>query len=1052
MAVVDLRRLAACRRDFAQYLSVCEILEKRYSGASFSLNEEEVSQHQIDKVSLQIIPDSFKEPFLPARSTGDGNCLFNSASIALCRDERLAVELRLRTSIELAVHRDFYRNHPVLRGAKIQFQSRKDGVRDLPIESLFDLTCFNSESEGVLSKDGFEAAFKNEVMATSVNYTYSGTLQIMGLASVVGFPLETLYPEQTNKLLPVYQNTFLPRSGTKSSQVLRIMWTNTGGWADRSKEFKVNHFVPLLQKGHDKNADGDWKFVPYKRKGTNIKWNSAKCFKKEGKNVRLSDINNKGESSVQAERKYSAASQDGTKLSMPNDENSKKLDRGTKTNETGSKYTAKQQIDTQGTKKVNHEKVKKRRKAWGEQATGKPKGSSNVPQFVDIKDETAVKSVGQQEGTKVTFPTAEISKEIGSGIETMQSESKSSAKQPLDVKITKQVNLERGPLKDEYSEKAEELELENRGEQKQKHKQGKGKPDENLRVPRVDLKDREENESERIGTVEQQTAEKQATISVEKNPKQTPLVDIANENVEIANRDEQNMDIDNENQTVQQAGDLKQSNDKAYVLFQQYIKERSSLPFPCASKRFYFKQNLKATKNSTRTARRAELPTLQGENKEVIALQRSKVDGTLQENVESIENELNICKDETKRAELVGAMEVAKEIKKHILLSTVDAAKTYKETKASLLNKEVSDYFCAIDTYEKLAKHLNIDQIYIDRKAFLVESKGASIGEVVSRVQTVLEKLQLTDNVTDNVSSTLTGKFNYILQYLDTKKDRDVLEAIVAKITSIKTVVSLKGNQSFKGSIRGHVSELNSNLDKFKKMRSDLETKAAETERTTSQQRADVQRAAAKLKTEMFKSIADGRGRKLKCEEFPELARYIEFAFGEGDRVLRGGGGLEADRRLLDTTLFKAADNATVMRHAKELINQVRPDFKISTSCLYTYTMNYRKGSKQAERHHHGKGVNANISLHKAPNTSQNIYPVNAHWSTSHVNYLIDSASENECGCFLDSKDAKCIVCGDIAPVLKPGKSWANFETPDHSFDQSRVNAVTPMTHLFMEI
>ena len=139
------------------------------------------------------------------------------------------------------------------------------------------------------------------------------------------------------------------------------------------------------------------------------------------------------------------------------------------------------------------------------------------------------------------------------------------------------------------------------------------------------------------------------------------------------------------------------------------------------------------------------------------------------------------------------------------------------------------------------------------------------------------------------------------------------------------------------------------------------------------------------------------------------------------------------------------------MRHAKELKKRARPDFKISTSCLYTYTMNYRKGSKQAERHYHGKGVNANISLHKAPNTSQNIYPVNAHWSTSHVNYLLDSVSENVSGCFLDSKDAKCIVCGDIAPVLKPGKSWSNFETPDHSFDQSRVNAVTPMTHLFMD-
>ena len=305
----------------------------------------------------------------------------------------------------------------------------------------------------------------------------------------------------------------------------------------------------------------------------------------------------------------------------------KKLDRGTKTNANGSKYTAKQQIDTQGTKKVSYEKVTKRRKAWGEQqqknkrATGKPKGSSNVTQFVDIKDETAVKSVRQQEDTKVTFPTAEISKEIGCRIETMQSESKSSAKQPLDVKIMKQANRERGPFKDEYSEKAEELELENRGEQKQKHKQGKRRLDENLRVPRVDLKDREENESERISTVEQQTAEKQATISVEKNPKQTPLVDIATENMEIANRVKQNTDINNKNQTVEQAGDLNQSNDEAYGLFQQYIKERSSLPFPCALKRFYFKQNLKATKNSTRTARRAELPTLQGENKEVIALQ-----------------------------------------------------------------------------------------------------------------------------------------------------------------------------------------------------------------------------------------------------------------------------------------------------------------------------------------------------------------------------------------------------------------------------------------------
>ena len=190
----------------------------------------------------------------------------------------------------------------------------------------------------------------------------------------------------------------------------------------------------------------------------------------------------------------------------------------------------------------------------------------------------------------------------------------------------------------------------------------------------------------------------------------------------------------------------------------------------------------------------------------------------------------------------------------------------------------------------------------------------------------------------------------------------------------------------------------------------------------------------------------------MKCEEFPELARYIEFAFGEGDRMLRGGGGLQEDPRLIDPRLFKAADNATVMRDVKEMLKTVKPEFSISTSCLYTYTKNYRKGTLQAKRYHHGREINANVSLHKAPNILEQLHPLNSHWTTSNVNYLVDSASENPSGFFLDSKGAKCIVREDIPPVLKPGKTWKTYETPDHTFDQSRINAVTPMTHLFMDI
>jgi len=38
------------------------------------------------------------------------------------------------------------------------------------------------------------------------------------------------------------------------------------------------------------------------------------------------------------------------------------------------------------------------------------------------------------------------------------------------------------------------------------------------------------------------------------------------------------------------------------------------------------------------------------------------------------------------------------------------------------------------------------------------------------------------------------------------------------------------------------------------------------------------------------------------------------------------------------------------------------------------------------------------VSLHKALNTSEQVHPINSHWTTSHVNYLVDLASENAYG------------------------------------------------------
>jgi len=49
---------------------------------------------------------------IPAMVTGDGNCLFNAVSIALCGNEVLSTEIRLRSAIEMLCNPDRNRSRP----------------------------------------------------------------------------------------------------------------------------------------------------------------------------------------------------------------------------------------------------------------------------------------------------------------------------------------------------------------------------------------------------------------------------------------------------------------------------------------------------------------------------------------------------------------------------------------------------------------------------------------------------------------------------------------------------------------------------------------------------------------------------------------------------------------------------------------------------------------------------------------------------------------------------------------------------------------------------
>ena len=153
MAFEDLKLLASIRGDFRRFCDKREELEKLWGECNWNVEEAFFSTHfrphQVDQISRRIIPLKYAD-VVRIHSTGDGNCLFNSASLAICRNESLASELRLRTSIELARNSDFYKTHPVLVNSKVHYRSVRQGPGIMSVEILCDLTCFDASSSSAV--------------------------------------------------------------------------------------------------------------------------------------------------------------------------------------------------------------------------------------------------------------------------------------------------------------------------------------------------------------------------------------------------------------------------------------------------------------------------------------------------------------------------------------------------------------------------------------------------------------------------------------------------------------------------------------------------------------------------------------------------------------------------------------------------------------------------------------------------------------------------------------------------------------------------------------
>lgn len=203
-----------------------------------------------DKVAKRLLAGAFSRlDVVPVQTTGDGNCLYNAASIALRGDESLAAELRLRTALELLRNYDYYRT----------------GYAD----AGFDLC-----------SDPIDEVCRHVWQPTR----FSSVWSLPPLATVVGRPIRSVYPcvNRSDALSEVLDRLFAPRGvrleghDYRRSGGVAIVWssykinesTDGSGATDNNsnnnnntstKTWTPNHFVPLLPRA---SLDGWTPFVP----------------------------------------------------------------------------------------------------------------------------------------------------------------------------------------------------------------------------------------------------------------------------------------------------------------------------------------------------------------------------------------------------------------------------------------------------------------------------------------------------------------------------------------------------------------------------------------------------------------------------------------------------------------------------------------------------------------------------------------------------------------------------------------------------------------------
>ena len=163
--------------------------------------------------------------------------------------ERATEELRVRIIVELVMHSDCYLENDYLqRGIDVD----DDGL--IPLTKRFCMYTGKFADINYITMDQVLTSFETETLGIIATGSYMGITEIFALASVLGVPVNSVYPNRGPSGIRADLHRRVPPRVSRSCREVNIMWTSTRYDGMSDEHFASNHFVPLLECNNDNNT------------------------------------------------------------------------------------------------------------------------------------------------------------------------------------------------------------------------------------------------------------------------------------------------------------------------------------------------------------------------------------------------------------------------------------------------------------------------------------------------------------------------------------------------------------------------------------------------------------------------------------------------------------------------------------------------------------------------------------------------------------------------------------------------------------------------------